>query len=60
MKAYVITTGAIFGLLALVHVARVIAEGSHLARNPWFIAVTLSAAALCFWACRLLRRSRRS
>jgi hypothetical protein len=60
MKAYVITAGAIFGLLALAHVARVITEGPHMARNPWFIAVTVSAAALSFWAFCLLRRSSRS
>jgi hypothetical protein len=60
MKTYVVTTGVIFGLLTLAHVARVITEGPHLARDPWFIAVTLSAATLCFWACRLLRLSSRS
>ena len=31
MKAYVMTTGAAFGLLTLVHIWRVIEEGPHLA-----------------------------
>jgi len=57
MKAYVIITGAIFGLLALLHVWRVIAERSSLAMEPWFVLMTLASAALCVWAFRLLRRS---
>ena len=31
MKAYVIATGAIFGLITLAHIARMFAEGSRLA-----------------------------
>lgn len=57
MKAYLITTGAIFGLITLAHLWRIIAESSHLAKDPWFILLTIIAAALCFWACRLLRRA---
>jgi len=56
MKAYVVTTGAVFGLLALAHIWRGIAEGPHLATEPLFILLTLAAAALCFWALRLLWR----
>jgi hypothetical protein len=56
MKAYVITTGAVFGLLTLAHVARVFAEGTHLATNPSFVLITVAAAALCFWAWRLVRQ----
>jgi hypothetical protein len=59
MKAYLITTGAIFGLLALLHLWRVIAERSSLAMEPWFVLMTLVSAALCVWAMRLLRRSLR-
>ena len=47
MKAYVMTTGVVFGLLTLAHIWRAIAEG-------------LAAAALCLWAWRLLRRQVRS
>lgn len=60
MKAYVITTGVVFGLLTLAHIWRVIQEGPQLAREPWYILVTLAAAALCLWAMRLLWRSPRS
>ena len=60
MKAYVITTGAVFGLLTVAHISRVFAEGPRLAANPWFVLTTVAAAALCFWAWRLLRLSSRS
>jgi len=54
MKAYVITTGAVFGLLTLAHVWRVLAEDPHLATDPLFVLITVAAAALCLWAWRLL------
>lgn len=60
MKAYLMTTGSLFGLLTVAHVWRVIEEGPHLATDPWYILITLAAAALCLWAWRLLRRAARS
>ena len=57
LRAYVMTTGAVFGLLSLAHLWRIIVE-RHLATDPWFILVTVAAGALCVWAWRLLRRSR--
>ena len=59
MKAYVMTTGTLFGLLTLVHVWRIFQEGSHLAKDPWFVLFTVAAATLCFWSWRLLRVSTR-
>lgn len=35
MKAYLITTGIIFGLITAAHVARVIVEGAGLAKDPF-------------------------
>jgi hypothetical protein len=58
MKAYVTTTGIVFGLLTLSHIARFVAEGPHLATDPSFVLITLAAAALCIWAWRLLRLCR--
>jgi hypothetical protein len=55
MKAYLITTAAIFGLLTLVHIWRAVSESGLVAREPWFILITALSAALCVWACRLLR-----
>jgi len=60
MKAYVTTTGAVFGLLTLAHIWRVFAEEPHLATDPWFVLITVTSAALCFWAWRLFRLSSRS
>lgn len=56
MKAYVITTGVVFGLLTIAHVARMIAERPGLAEEPWYVAITLASAALCGWAFVVLRR----
>ena len=60
MKAYVMTTGAVFGLLTLAHLLRIIVEGPHLATDPLYVLITLAAASLCLWAWRLLRLSTRS
>jgi hypothetical protein len=55
MKAYVMTTGAVFGLITLAHIWRAIEE-TNLATAPWFILLTVATAALCLWAVRLLWR----
>ena len=60
MKAYVMTTGALFGLLTLVHLWRIIVEGRQLATDPFYVLITLAAASLCLWALRLLMVSKRS
>lgn len=60
MKTYVITTGVIFGLLTVAHVWRIIEEGTHLATDPWYVLITVAAAALSLWAWLVLRRSSRS
>jgi hypothetical protein len=58
MKAYVATTGTLFGLLTIVHIWRATQE-QQLATEPWYILITLAAAALCIWALRLLWKWRR-
>ena len=55
MRAYLLTTGTVFGLVAVLHLWRAIAESTSLARDPWFILITLVAVGLCVWAFRLLR-----
>lgn len=55
MKAYVMTTGVVFGLLVVAHIWRVVEEGAAVAKNPLYIVITIAAAALCLWAWRLLR-----
>ena len=60
MKAYLITTGTVFTLVTAAHVWRAISESAALARDPWFILLTVLAAALSVWAWRLLRVTTRS
>jgi hypothetical protein len=55
MKAYIATTGALFLLLTVTHVVRVVQE-SHLARDPFFLVATVVAFALALWALRLLTK----
>jgi hypothetical protein len=56
MKAYVVTTGAIFAALTLVHIARLVSEGMHPAKDPSFILITIATAAMTVWSFRLLRK----
>lgn len=60
MKAYLVTTGVIFGLITALHIWKAVAEGPQTAKNPLFICLTLLAAGLSVWAFRLLRKSARS
>ena len=54
MKAYIGVTGATFGLLALVHIARLFAEGARLLTEPLFLATTGVSIGACAWAIALL------
>jgi hypothetical protein len=56
MRWYVIVAGVIFGLLAVAHVWRMIVE-PHLAREPWYLLITVAAGALSVAAWRVARRS---
>ncbi|HEY5810822.1 MAG TPA: hypothetical protein VIT67_22820 [Povalibacter sp.] len=58
MRAYVITTGIVFGLLVLAHIARGVAEGAQVVKDPFFMLSSLIALSLCAWACRLIMRRR--
>ena len=46
MRTYVMTTGAIFALLVVAHVWRLIAESASLATDPFYILITLAAGVL--------------
>jgi hypothetical protein len=59
MKAYIVTTGAAFGLLALAHIARMFEEGAHLIGEQVFLATTVGSVSVCVWAIILLKRLRR-
>ena len=55
MKTYVMTTGAVFGLITLAHILRIVAEGPRLASEPCFVLMTVLSTALSLWAWRVLR-----
>jgi hypothetical protein len=56
VKAYVTTTGALFSLLVLVHIWRVIAEGSSMLKDPFYVLITVACAALAAWAWHVRRK----
>ena len=59
MKSYLLTTGGLFALVAMAHVARTFAEWSRLTSDPWFIVegpgLGVVAGAIAFWSWRLVR-----
>ena len=55
MKAFLATTGTVFGLLVIVHLVRIRVE-PNMARDPWFWIITVIAGALSVWAWRLFRQ----
>jgi len=57
MRAHVIVTSAVFALLVLAHVARLFAEGWHVAGDPWFFGATVLGAVLSLWGWVLVRRT---
>lgn len=56
MRAYVIVTGIVFGLVVVAHVLRMLLESPALATEPSYLGLTLFAAALTIWAVRLATR----
>ncbi|HEV3438171.1 MAG TPA: hypothetical protein VG122_12475 [Gemmata sp.] len=59
MKAYLVTTGTLFGLIAVMHFLKSIDEWPRLTTDPLYYlgtsALGVVAAALSVWAWRLLR-----
>lgn len=60
MKAYLLVTGSIFGLIGVAHLLRLVLEPGHgLSADPWFFAGNLAlfivGGGLAVWALRLLR-----
>jgi hypothetical protein len=57
MKAYLILTGAIFGLVGIAHLLRLFFEG-HPLSDPWFLGSNLAlfiiGGGIAVWAARLL------
>jgi hypothetical protein len=59
MKAYIITSAAIFGLITVAHLLRIVMEGAWLATEPIYILLTLASAALSVWGWYVLRQANR-
>jgi hypothetical protein len=59
MKAYIITTGSVFGLITVAHLLRFVTEFKQVITEPIFILLTILAAALSIWAWTVLPRSSR-
>jgi len=59
VKAYLIATATVFGLIAVMHLLKSIDERRLLATGPWYFlgmaALGVLAAILSVWAWRLLR-----
>jgi hypothetical protein len=55
MKAYLITTGGLFGLITVAHLWRIVDEWPQLATDSWYLLLTVAAASLSLWAWRLVR-----
>jgi hypothetical protein len=55
MKAYLLTTSAIFGMITGAHVLRMYYEPGMATDLPFLLLTALSAA-LCVWGIRLLLR----
>jgi hypothetical protein len=53
MKAFVIVSTVVFGLISVAHVWRSVVE-PHLVREPWYILTSLVGIALFLWGFRLL------
>lgn len=56
MRAYVITSGVIFALLVLAHLARIAIDGPGVLSDVFFVVATLIAGALAVWAWRVARQ----
>lgn len=59
MKAYLVTTGLLFALIAVLHIWRMVAEWNGLDAGFWFVAgVGALALMLSIWAWKLFAASR--
>jgi hypothetical protein len=59
MRTYVGITGLIFALMFAAHVARILAEGTGLLREPLIVVTSVLSLGLCIWALVLLTRGPR-
>jgi hypothetical protein len=56
MRAYIGITGLVFALMFAAHIARILAEGSGLLREPVIILTSVVSLGLSIWAVVLLTK----
>ena len=59
MRAYIGITGLVFALMFAAHVARIIAEGPGIMREPVIVVTSALSLGLAVWAVLLLSNRRR-
>jgi len=55
-RPFIATAGGIFGLIFIIHVARIAFEGTGALYDTFFIGATVVALAAAIWAVVLLRK----
>jgi hypothetical protein len=56
LKTYILTSGIVFTLIALAHVARVFLEGPGVLAQPFFDFTSALSVGLAIWAFQVFRR----
>jgi hypothetical protein len=56
MQSYIVTSGVLFTLLVIVHIARIFVEGPAVILEPAFAASTILGVGMSTWALLLVRR----
>ena len=59
MRCYIGITGLVFALMFAAHVARILAEGPGLMREPIMVVTSILSLGLAIWAVVLLSSRRR-
>jgi len=60
MRPYLLVTSIVFGLVTVAHIWRMVGESTSLAKDPWFLALTVVAAGLSIWSALLFRRAKQN
>ena len=50
MRAYVATSGVVFGLVVIAHIARLVVEGPRALHSPVFIVASFLAVGMLVWS----------
>ena len=59
MRAYVVTTAVMFGLLVCAHIARLAVQGPRAFQSPVFVVASILSIGMLAWSILVYRRLRR-